>query len=355
VPVWIGTSGWQYDHWRSTVYPKEVPKSRWLSWYAERFATVESNSAFYRLPEKKLFERWAEATPPDFVMSVKASRFLTHIRRLREPKDPIERLLERVRGLGNKQGPILLQLPPNLVASTALLEGALASFPKNVKVAFEPRHESWFVDDVREVLEKHRAALCLTDRRNRKSPLWRTASWTYVRFHEGTASPAPSYGRTALDSWAARIASLWNADDEVYCYFNNDQNGRAPIDATTSLWPWGVTVFIPRGPRRYDPDTDAGRIKGVLLGVRLGASPATRTSVASIASVTHNFHASHGRLRIILRDYATPLSTQDRRKNPKKKSKLAVPSLARTVPALCPNRHGALPEPAGVSRPGLRI
>lgn len=231
MPVWIGTSGWQYDHWRSTFYPEGLAKSRWLDWYASRFATVESNSAFYRLPEEKLFEKWADQTPSDFVMAVKASRYLTHILRLRDPEAPVKRLLQRVRGLAHKLGPILLQLPPNLVASTALLDATLRSFSESHRVAFEARHESWFTNDVRSVLESHGAALCLTDRRNRRSPIWRTTNWTYVRLHEGTASPSPSYGRRALDGWADRIASQWDPEEDVFCYFNNDENGRAPVDA----------------------------------------------------------------------------------------------------------------------------
>ena len=229
--LFVGTSGWQYDDWSGAFYPKGIPKSRWLECYSERFATVESNSAFYRLPKRELFESWADKTPADFVMSVKASRYLTHIRRLRDPAEPVHRLLERVDGLGPKRGPILLQLPPNLHFDRDLLADALSEFPDDVRVAVEVRHESWLVEELRNILEKHDAAFCLTDRQNRRSPLWRTATWGYVRFHEGTASPRPCYGRAALDSWAGRIASLWSARDDVYCYFNNDTAACAPRDA----------------------------------------------------------------------------------------------------------------------------
>ncbi len=227
----VGTSGWQYDDWAGTFYPEGLPKSRWLEYYASRFSTVESNSAFYRLPRRELFESWATRTPADFVMSVKASRYLTHVRRLREPQEPVRRLLERVEGLGSKRGPILLQLPPNLHWDPQLLAATLSEFPEETRVAVEVRHESWLVDDLRRVLEDHGAAFCLTDRRNQRSPLWRTASWGYVRFHEGTASPLPSYGRTALGGWADRIASLWSSEEEVFCYFNNDTGACAPRDA----------------------------------------------------------------------------------------------------------------------------
>lgn len=229
--LFIGTSGWQYQDWATSFYPKRLPKSQWLGSYARRFATVESNSAFYRLPERERFEAWSTGTPDDFVMAVKASRYITHVRRLRDPKDPVRKLLCSVDGLGHKRGPILLQLPPNLHLDLDLLSGALSEFPDDVRVAVEVRHESWLVDDLRRVLEEHGAAFCLTDRRNRRSPLWRTASWGYVRFHEGCASPAPSYGRTALQSWAGRIAELWLPEEDVYCYFNNDVAACAPRDA----------------------------------------------------------------------------------------------------------------------------
>ncbi len=227
----VGTSGWQYNDWAGAFYPEGLPKSRWLEYYSSRFSTVESNSAFYRLPRSELFESWAARTPADFVMSIKASRYLTHVRRLKEPKEPVRRLLEAVEGLGSKRGPILLQLPPNQRFDPVLLSAALSEFPKEIKVAVEVRHQSWLVDDLRRVLQDHGAALCLTDTRNRRSPLWRTTSWGYVRFHEGCASPSPSYGRTALDSWAGRIASLWSNDEDVFCYFNNDVGACAPRDA----------------------------------------------------------------------------------------------------------------------------
>jgi uncharacterized protein YecE (DUF72 family) len=191
VSILIGTSGWQYDVWASTFYPEGLAKSRWLDCYAERFATVESNSAFYRLPERTLFEKWAATVPDDFVMSVKASRYLTHIRRLRDPKDPVQRLLKRTAGLGSKLGPILLQLPPTLQYAPELLSQTLSAFPRKVRIAVEFRDSSWFADDVRGILEKHDAAFCLADRKGPLGPIWRNGSWGYVRFHEGRAHPRP--------------------------------------------------------------------------------------------------------------------------------------------------------------------
>jgi len=231
VTVWIGTSGWQYRDWRGTFYRRDVPQSRWLEAYADAFATVESNNAFYRLPERQVFEAWAERTPDDFAMAVKVSRFLTHIKRLRDPDEPVDRFLDRVSGLGSKLGPVLVQLPPQFKLDLGRLEGTLERFPAGVRVAVEFRHRSWFVDPVRELLERRGAALCLADRRGLRSPLWRTADWTYLRFHEGRATPRPCYGRTALRTWAERLADGWAPTDEVWVFFNNDPRGCAPRDA----------------------------------------------------------------------------------------------------------------------------
>jgi uncharacterized protein YecE (DUF72 family) len=229
--VWIGTSGWQYRDWRGPFYPTQLAQARWLERYAAAFATVESNNAFYRLPERHVFEAWAERTPDDFVMAVKMSRFLTHVRRLRDPAEPVERFLDRARGLGGKLGPVLIQLPPQLRADPGRLTETLGEFPPGVRVAVEFRHRSWFTDEVRSILERHGAALCLADRRGLLTPVWRTAGWTYLRFHEGRAAPRPCYGRTTLRTWIDRIRDGWGADAEAWVYFNNDPRGCAPRDA----------------------------------------------------------------------------------------------------------------------------
>lgn len=201
MPVWIGTSGWHYRHWRGGLYPPSLPTRAWLAHYARLFATVELNNAFYRLPEGSMFASWAEMLPEGFVVSVKASRYLTHIRRLRDPVEPVERLMERARELGPKLGPVLLQLPPNLGIDLDALEASLAAFPRGARVAVEFRHESWFDLAVRRVLEDAGACLCLADRDGPRGPLWRTADWGYVRFHHGRSRPPSCYGRAALDSW----------------------------------------------------------------------------------------------------------------------------------------------------------
>jgi uncharacterized protein YecE (DUF72 family) len=235
VNVRIGTSGWQYRDWRGVLYPPGLPQRLWLEAYARRFDTVESNNAFYRLPSPETFANWRDRTPDGFVMAVKASRFLTHVKRLRDPDEPVARLMAHASALGPKLGPILLQLPPTLRADPGALDACLACFPAGTRVAVEPRHDSWWTDDVRAVLEGRGAALCWADRRSRPvTPLWRTAGWGYLRFHEGIARPWPRYGRRALESWARRLADAWppgTAEDDVYVYFNNDPGGAAVLDA----------------------------------------------------------------------------------------------------------------------------
>jgi uncharacterized protein YecE (DUF72 family) len=229
--VRIGTSGWQYRDWRGTFYAERLAQARWLESYAGAFATVESNNAFYRLPERHVFEAWAARTPDDFVMAVKMSRFLTHVRRLRDPAEPVERFLDRAGGLGRKLGPVLIQLPPQFRADLERLEATLQLFPADVRVAVEFRHATWFTDETRRLLERHGSALCLADRRGLRTPLWRTADWTYLRFHEGRATPPPCYGRTTLATWTERIRDGWGADADAWVYFNNDPRGCAPRDA----------------------------------------------------------------------------------------------------------------------------
>ncbi len=229
--VWIGTSGWQYADWRGRFYPRGLPLGRWLEAYAAGFTTVESNNAFYRLPDRHVFEAWRDRTPDDFVMAVKVSRFLTHIRRLREPQEAVARFVDRTGGLGDKLGPVLLQLPPQMRRDDDRLAATLDAFPRTYRVAVEFRHDSWFAPDVRALLEERRAALCLADRKGPLTPVWRTADWTYLRFHEGRANPRPCYGRTALDSWAQRLAGTWSLEADVFVYFNNDPRGCAPRDA----------------------------------------------------------------------------------------------------------------------------
>ena len=239
----IGTSGWQYADWRGRFYPAGVPQRSWLAHLAGRFPTVEVNSAFYRLPERSTFEGWAAQTPADFVFAVKVSRYLTHVRRLRDPAEPVARFLERASGLGDKLGPVLLQLPPNLRADAVLLDEALQRFPAGFRVVVEPRHASWWRPEIEGVLAGRGAALCWADRGGRPvTPLWRTADFAYLRMHAGLASPAPRYGVRAIDTWLERLRPYGERDG--YVYFNNDQGGAAVADAA---------VMAHRGGQSWTP------------------------------------------------------------------------------------------------------
>ena len=224
--TWIGTSGWQYRHWRPGFYAG-VPARAWLDHYTANFDTVELNGSFYRLPPRARFEAWADAVPDGFVMAVKMSRYLTHVKRLADPEEPVARFVEAASGLGPHLGPVLLQLPPNLTLDLDALDRTLGLFPMTMRVAVEPRHGSWWVPELAELLRAHGSALVEADRKGRLGPEWITAPWRYVRFHVGRAHPEPCYGREALDHWARRLAGT----EEAYVYFNNDPKGCALRDA----------------------------------------------------------------------------------------------------------------------------
>jgi len=233
-PVHIGCSGWNYRHWRETVYPKGVPASRWLEHYATMFDTVEVNSTFYRLASPDAVARWVEQTPPGFIFTLKASRYLTHIKRLAGLETGVKRFYEAIEPLVGtpKLGPLLWQLPENFRRDDERLAEALKSLPAG-RHCFEFRHESWFRPEVYELLRRHGAALVIGDHPERPFQTYEmTADWTFLRLHYGARGRGGNYSDAELDEWRRRIAS-WRADVEVYCYFNNDWEGFAVKNA---LW-----------------------------------------------------------------------------------------------------------------------
>jgi uncharacterized protein YecE (DUF72 family) len=218
----IGTSGWNYKSWRGTVYPKGLPARRWLEHYATLFDTVEVNATFYRLQPPDVPRSWAAQTPDDFVFAVKGSRYLTHVKRLAMTGSGVERFFASVKGLteSGKLGPVLWQLPPNFRRDDERLATFLDRLPFG-RHAVELRHESWFTDDVYELLRRRDAALVAAD--DPRMPFQtrkRTASWAYVRFHKGDR-PDGDYSDGALRTWKRRLAA-WRANGDVYAYFNND-------------------------------------------------------------------------------------------------------------------------------------
>ncbi|MEA2507468.1 MAG: hypothetical protein QOH48_2086 [Actinomycetota bacterium] len=232
MPVFIGTSGWQYRHWRDAFYPQGLPQKAWLEFYAERFQVVELNNSFYHLPKPEFFAAWAQRTPADFIIAAKVSRYLTHIKRLQDPAEPVARFMENASRLGSKLGPLLLQLPPNLQVDLPALDETLSRFPEGVRVAVEFRHPSWFTPATKSLLEDHGAACCLADRNGTPvTSIWRTTDWSFVRWHHGLSRPPPCYRRKDMTEWAQRIAGLWEPREDVYAFFNNDPRGCALRDA----------------------------------------------------------------------------------------------------------------------------
>jgi uncharacterized protein YecE (DUF72 family) len=235
VAIRVGCSGWNYAHWRGGVfYPPRCPASRWLRFYARQFDTVEVNSTFYRLPRAPAVARWVEETPDDFVFAVKASRYLTHVKRLRDVPEHLPRLLERLDPLlrSPKLGPLLWQLPPTFRCDLDRLATVLEQLPRGLRHAFELRHPSWFREELYVLLREHGVALVIGDRPEVHDfqALELTADFAFVRFHAGTRGRRGNYSATELDGWASRLG-LWARQGDVFAYFNNDWEGFAVRNA----------------------------------------------------------------------------------------------------------------------------
>jgi uncharacterized protein YecE (DUF72 family) len=221
--VQIGCSGWQYDSWRGRFYPEGLAQRKWLARYAEEFGTVEVNSTFYRLASEKAVRNWVDQTPEDFCFTVKASRYLTHIKRLQPIKQGIRRFYAPLKPLvrSGKLGPVLWQLPETFHRDDDRLAGALEALPEG-RHCFEFRHESWFTKPVYDLLRGHGVALVIGDHPERPFQSHEmTADWTFIRFHYGNRGRGGNYSHRELDAWAKRIAR-WDRERDVYAYFNND-------------------------------------------------------------------------------------------------------------------------------------
>jgi uncharacterized protein YecE (DUF72 family) len=229
--VRVGCSGWQYRHWRGNFYPAELPQSRWFAHYARTFDTVEINNTFYRLPEASTFEKWRMQAPSNFLYAVKASRFLTHMKKLKDPDEPIHRFFERADELEPRLGPVLYQLPPNWSVDIHRFEKFLAALPRNRAHAVEFREPSWYDDRVFALLRDHDVALCLHDMQGSASERIVVGPFIYVRFHFGTSRYGGKYEDRRLDEWAAWLSARIRDGLSVFAYFNNDVGGHAPRDA----------------------------------------------------------------------------------------------------------------------------
>lgn len=240
VEAHIGCSGWHYKHWRGVVYPERLSTTAWLKEYAARFPTVEINNSFYRLPSEETFASWRAQVPRGFLFSVKASRFLTHIKRLRDPEEPLERLLSHARALGPTLGPILYQLPPRWFPDPERLRVFLASLPERIAPASRSRlrhvmefreplgYEPWVLD----LLEEHNVALCVHDMPGSESPLLTIGPVVYLRLHGYGKKYGGSYPDEVLTEWAGWLVDAMSQGRECFVYFNNDMNGQAVHDAT---------------------------------------------------------------------------------------------------------------------------
>ncbi len=231
-PVRVGCSGWNYRDWRGTFYPAGLPPARWLEHYAARFATVEVNATFYRLPSRDAVARWVEQTPEGFVFCVKGSRYLTHIRRLRDTGQGLERFYERIEPLvaAGRLGPVLWQLPERFHRDDERLDRWLSALPAG-RHALEFRHPSWFVGEVEALLRAHGAALVVADRPGLDFQTHAlTAPWTFVRLHHGHRGRRGNYSATELEEWARRLRG-WAREREVFAFFNNDWEAFAPRNA----------------------------------------------------------------------------------------------------------------------------
>jgi len=229
--VLIGTSGWHYRHWLGPFYPADLPASKMLEFYLGRFNTVEINNSFYRLPTPETFTTWRKSTPKDFMFAVKASRFITHNKKLKDPEEPIERLFASVDALKSKRGPILFQLPPTWKLNLERLEDFLRALPKRRRYAFEFRNETWNVQAVYDLLARFNAAYCIYHLAGFQSPLQVTADFTYIRLHGPGGKYQGSYDDAALREWANRIEAWRHSLKAIYVYFDNDQSGYAVHDA----------------------------------------------------------------------------------------------------------------------------
>jgi uncharacterized protein YecE (DUF72 family) len=229
----VGCSGWQYKHWRGDFYPADLPQARWFEHYASVFDTVEINNTFYRLPERATFAAWARRAPPGFEFAVKASRFLTHMKKLKDPEEPIDRLFSRMRALGTHLGPVLYQLPPGWKVDRERFAHFLEALPRRARHVVEFRDPSWYDPSVLALMQRHGVALCLHDMPGSATERQAAGPFVYVRFHGASSRYGGGYPDEDLRRWARWLNARRDQGDDVYVYFNNDVGGHAPRDART--------------------------------------------------------------------------------------------------------------------------
>ena len=229
----IGCSGWNYRQWRELFYPRGLPARRWFAFYAEHFDTVEINNSFYRLPSAETFAKWRDQAPPDFCYAVKANRFLTQAKKLKDCEEPLERMLDSVRCLGDRLGPILYQLPPRFRINLERLEAFLRLLPRDLVSVFEFRDRSWLTPETLALLDRYRASFCVHDMPGLATGRWASGPVAYVRFHGATGNYRGRYSDQALLSWTDWLVEQARRGRPAWCYFNNDIDAHAIHDAQT--------------------------------------------------------------------------------------------------------------------------
>lgn len=230
--IHIGTSGWHYDHWTGKFYPGKIGSSDFLDYYSNRFRTVEINNSFYRMPSVETLRNWRDTAGEDFIFSIKASRYITHMKKLRDPEEPVERFLERAGTLEGSLGPVLFQLPPGWTCDPERLKEFLSILPEEFRYTMEFRDESWFNEKVYRALEEHNVAFCIYHLSGRLSPRKVTADFVYVRLHGPEGAYRGSYDHQTLGGWVGAFSTWAGQGKEIYCYFDNDEEGYAPRDAS---------------------------------------------------------------------------------------------------------------------------
>ncbi len=231
--LYIGTSGWVYHHWRGIFYPQGLAQAKWLEFYNQHFLTVELNNSFYHLPSEKAFAAWRERSSEGFVYAVKVSRLITHLKKLRNVEGALENFLSRAQILGEKLGPLLYQLPPNMPRNDRVLEAFLQLLPPGLCHVFEFRHESWFDEGIFALLRQHQIGFCVYDMPEFTTPVVVTADFAYIRFHGSSELYGSCYSDAELAEWAKRITELGQGLTSVYIYFNNDAEAFAVSNAKT--------------------------------------------------------------------------------------------------------------------------
>jgi uncharacterized protein YecE (DUF72 family) len=231
--IHIGCSGWVYKHWRGTFYPEGLPQKRWFECYSEEFDTVEINASFYRLPLASTFEGWRDKAPPGFRYAVKVNRFITHMKKLRDCEEPLDRFIALARPLGDKLGPLLYQLPPSLHKDVDRLEAFLKHLPADLEHVVEFRHKNWYDEEVLALLDRHGAGFVSHDMKDLASPRWASGKTVYVRFHGSSGRYHGRYSDEALLDWTDWLLEQSREGRSVWCYFNNDIHGHAIEDART--------------------------------------------------------------------------------------------------------------------------